>query len=108
MHILSLFVEGVATPFQLRYRGPETAGAAMKRVRDARAAPAETAVQEMCLADDYGQQVSLLPWQIKVVVLQDIKQDLGAQVMLAKMQSAAQQEAMGGSGLIQPRPGMRQ
>ena len=108
MHILSIFVDGAANPFQLRYRGAEQAAAARKRLVEATAARSgeyKAPVETLTFQDDYGQTLELSPWKIGPFVLQDILQDIAAQVALHRLRLKGEQELATPSGLVVPQAG---
>jgi hypothetical protein len=104
MHVLTLFVEGVATPFSLHYRGDGTCAAAKSRIL------ATEWNEQISLQDDFGQNVILPRAGIKVIVLLDVAQGLEAQLALMEVQQRAQRRVPGQSGIMMPAnmPGIRQ
>ena len=93
MHLVSLFVEGYANPFQLRYDDPEKAG-----IDHALAAESVTPFggkpgQTLTFKDDYGQSVTVYGALLRAAILQDLSRDLDAQVAMVGMQHAAQARA---------------
>ena len=93
MHVLTLFVEGIASPLTLHYRGKGEASAALDRVLNAKWD------EELMLTDDFGQCVSLSRGAIKVPVLVDIARGLEAQLAIRELSMKAPHPK---SGLMVP------
>lgn len=96
MHVLTLFVEGIATPFSLHYRGAEEANEALHRVLNAKWE------DELAFMDDFGQSLTVFRAAIKVPVLIDVARGLEAQLAMMELQSKAGRKAGGGSTLMVP------
>jgi hypothetical protein len=111
MHVLTLFVEGIATAFTLHYRSSGEASAAKDRVKVARSA-AVAEGSELSIQDDFGQNLTISGWNIKAIVLLDVAQGLDAQLALMVMQQKAQSRASVAKfpGIVMPAnmPGARQ
>lgn len=99
MHVLTLFVEGIATPFSLHYRGAEEAGVAYKRVSGV------TGEGIYEVVDDFGQRVSVGGYAIKGVVLLDLAQGLEAHLLMMEAQAKAQRKAPGSAIMMSGRIG---
>ena len=90
MHLLTIYVERSASPFQLRYRGPETGHAALERIAKLGASPSADAPEHLVFQDDFGKTVRLKSWDIAAAELLDAELDLEAQIVLARLQQKAQ------------------
>ena len=96
MHILTLFVEGIATPFALHYRGAEQAHTALARITTA------GWDSELAFTDDFGQTFGpIARGAIKVPVLLDVARGLEAQLALMELQQKAQRRE---PGIVSPGP----
>ncbi len=83
MFILMLHVDGIATPFGLRFR--EAPMEMLKEIRE-RVLGAHT----LDLSDDYGQHISVPSVRLLVPQVIDVAKDMAAQGEMALLQQRAQ------------------
>ena len=94
MYMIILHVDGVASPFALRWLDQAKAGSAWADVLGADWA------DTVRLEDEFGQVVTLTKSMIRVPQFMDVARDLEAQGQLAVMQNRAQQAAQARAGAL--------